>query len=273
MKHQAHQAAAAAVFPERSLNVLLYLLVSLFKRGVERDYDDPFFVRRQIVRNVFERNEDRRTHQELAKQERGRPRPLGKSDVALGGGRTGVVRKRYLLDRLEDSVGRLEVALSLTSRFKASFRHLPGLHPKQDVEEVSGVAAHHGPSVADQLLGATGEDGEVVPLGGVVGKLVELVGEGVVEKLLHVAANELQWRHALNLRSVRLPERGVVLRAAVWPRDNLEVLDVVEVAPAQVTAIRIGDRAAGVRVGDAVSCLSGLRFDIGSLPVIAELAG
>src|SRR5260370_17336259 len=110
MKHQAHQATAAAVFPERSLNVLLDLFVSLFELRVESDFDDSFFVGRQIVRDVFERDEDGRTHQELAEQKRGRAGSLGKMEVAPCCVVAGVVGKRYFLYLLEDSIGRLEVA-------------------------------------------------------------------------------------------------------------------------------------------------------------------
>src|SRR5258707_10890055 len=70
MQHQAHEAAVATVRFECPLNVLLNSHIGFAESRIECNLADDLFIGRKIVGNVFERDEDGRAHQELAKEER-----------------------------------------------------------------------------------------------------------------------------------------------------------------------------------------------------------
>src|SRR5258708_11558182 len=74
MEDEAHQASIASILPERIPNVPLDRFVGLAKFGVERDLMHRLLIGGKIVCNVFQRDKRRRTHQELAEEQRGRTR-------------------------------------------------------------------------------------------------------------------------------------------------------------------------------------------------------
>ncbi len=127
--------------------------------------------------------------------------------------------------------------------------------------------------IADQLAGTPAQDGEVVALSGIVGKLMQLIGKGIVEEAPHVAPDVLKRRHTLDLRAVGLPERRVVPGPVAGAGDRLRVLHLVEVDLDQVAALGIGNDAAGVGIGNAVSGCARFCLVVGVLPEVAELAG
>jgi hypothetical protein len=80
VEQNAHQALVAAMRFHRRANILFQLFVSLLQNIVHIDRNDALVVSGQIVRNVFKRQEGRRIHQELTKeQRRGSSRLLKKS--------------------------------------------------------------------------------------------------------------------------------------------------------------------------------------------------
>jgi hypothetical protein len=111
---------------------------------------------------------------------------------------------------------------------KAIVELLRGIHAVEDVVEVVRIASHHGSSETDQLLRDTPEHRQTIALGGVAGQLMELVGDGVVEEIMHVPSDVFEGRYALDLALVGLPERGVDLVSLAGTNDLLAVLEVVE---------------------------------------------
>ena len=70
MHHQTHQAAVPSICRYRFPNVLLDMLVRVAERLVHLDLDDAFFIGREVVGNIVERDECRRGHEELAEDHR-----------------------------------------------------------------------------------------------------------------------------------------------------------------------------------------------------------
>ena len=68
------------------------------------------------------------------------------------------------------------------------------------------VAAHEGSRERNQSLRGAAENAKPVALRRIAGQLVQLIGDGEVEPALHVAADVLDRRHALNLPAIRLPK-------------------------------------------------------------------
>jgi hypothetical protein len=58
VKHQAHQAAVAAIGFERVLDVLLDAHIGFAQLRIERDLADALLIGRKIIGDVFERDED-----------------------------------------------------------------------------------------------------------------------------------------------------------------------------------------------------------------------
>jgi hypothetical protein len=231
MEHEAHQAPIPAIGLQRLANVLLDLSIGLSETAVHIDGKHAFFVRRQVVGNVLKRDEHRGAHQEFAEEERRCARSPHKANIAFGGTGACVVRVRDPLDRFEDPVSRLEIAFALTACLESFFDHPPRFHAEENVEEIVGVPAHHCSCGADELPPAAPQHIEVVALRRVIRKLMQFVGDRVVEESLHVAADILERRHALDLVAVRFPECRVHLGAALRTGEALRELYVLEVLP------------------------------------------
>jgi hypothetical protein len=163
------------------------------------------FANRWLVRDVFERQERRRIHQELA-EEQGRRSGLAQDmDRLLGRPRAGVVGLLDLLDGFENAVLLLKVAPPLAAIRKAFGDHHVGFHAKEDVKEVVRIAAHQRSGEGDQPLRGASQDAEAVALSGVARELVKFIRNREIEPSPHVTADIFDRRHSLDAISVRLP--------------------------------------------------------------------
>jgi hypothetical protein len=70
VQHEAHEAAVPAVGAQSPLDVLLNRHVGFAEVRIERNLADALLIRRKIVGDIFERDEDGRTHQELTEEKR-----------------------------------------------------------------------------------------------------------------------------------------------------------------------------------------------------------
>ena len=243
IEQNAHQALVAAMRAHRRPDFLFEFLVGFGEIGVHLNREHALVVARQVVRNVFEREEGGRVHQKLAEQQRrcsGLPQNLNR---LLRRPRAGVIFLAHLLDGFEHSVLLLKVAPSLAAVGEAFACHRVRFHTVEDVEEIVGVAAHQRAGERDQLAGCASQHSEAIALCRVASQLVQFVRDGEVEPAPHIAAHELDRRHALNAIPIRLPQSGVPRRSALRQSQRLRELELVaEVEIGQLLPLRIENR-------------------------------
>src|SRR5437016_2852316 len=85
------------------------------------------------------------------------------------------------------------------------------MHAEEDVKHLIGVASEQGPGQDDSALSISSQRAERVSLGGISFQLVHLIGDGVVEKIRHITADEIHWSETPDFLRVRLPQRAVQL--------------------------------------------------------------
>jgi hypothetical protein len=175
---QLRPSAAPAVKALADMNIKVVLLTGDTKSAAE------------AVRDVFERQERRRIHQELAEEQWRRSGLAQDMDRLLGSPRAGVVGLFDLLDGFEDPILLLEITPPLAAIRKAFGDHRAGFHAKEDVEQVVGIAAHQRAGEGDQPLRGASQDAKAVALSGVARKLVKFIRNREVEPSPHVAADE-----------------------------------------------------------------------------------
>ena len=112
-----------------------------------------------------------------------------------------------LSDGLDHAILALEHLAPGAAPLEALANHLRGIDAIEHVVKVVGVAAHHRAGEGDDLLRDARQHRQAVALSGVAGQLMNLVGDGEVEPVQHVAAHEIHGRHALD-RARSADQRG-----------------------------------------------------------------
>lgn len=119
---------------------------------------------------------------------------------------------------------------------------------RQRVVEQVRVAAHQRSRESDESPAGPRQNAKSIALRRVPGQLVQFVRDGQVEPAFHGAANELDRRHALDLRPARLPHRREQRRSVLRPLYLFADLQLIEIHSRAAPAFRILNGTARIRV-------------------------
>src|SRR5947209_3877803 len=89
--------------------------------------------------------------------------------------------------------------------FVARFPHRIRIEAKEDMEEVTCVAIDQAARQSQQMLRAGRQNSQGISLRRDMGQLVQLVTDGIVKEVVHVAPDETNRRNATQLFAIDLP--------------------------------------------------------------------
>jgi hypothetical protein len=87
--------------------------------------------------------------------------------------------------------------------------HLPGIHSEEKIIDIAGIAAQQCAGENQGVVRTGCQRSQAIALCRIVGQLVRLVADGIVEPVVHIAPDEIQGCYAPDSLAVGLPERAI----------------------------------------------------------------